>query len=359
MGKNSKNLQQEYIDDEDFSSEDMSTYRPQKNTTEELEVDEEVYKMLEYIELEWPSLSIDSYQSKVIVGTTPQQDEGKPELISIEIEDTDFNKLNYQNLFISHPPNKLRVFKNYVFAISDRCIIRYSLNDKNIVEAKGNYGFGLFVNENSVIVGSMDGFVEVYDHNLHLKYKFQASQMSIECVGAYKDTIITGSTDHCLKIFTSKGVEIYCIENDSDINCLEVRNGILIFGDDNGKIHKVDLETKEKVIFEWHQTPITFVRWRDDDTFVTGSEEQICIWDLSLQVIDQEENQNDEENIKNSDTESAVSSIRGEDFPKNLLFVHQGQKNYKDCCFNRNMVITTSEEGICIFEPVSFTTELN
>lgn len=358
MAKKNKNSQVEFIDDEDFSSEDMKTYKPEKNEVEELEVNEEVYSTLEYIELEWPSLSVDAHKSKIIIGTTPIPNEGHPELISIEVENTDFTRLDSQNLHISHSPNKLRVFGKYVFALSDACITRYSLDDRNILEAKGNYGFGLCVNQNFVIVGTMDGYVQIFDHNLRLKNKFKASDMSIECVGFSNELFITGSTDHCLKIFNFEGKELYCIENDSDINCLEANNQILIYGDDNGRIHKLDLNSKEKTIFEWHQTPITFIRWKDSDVFVTGSEEQVCIWDLSLEPLDLTKQSSKDEQEDSSD--KSDDSLSNEDtFPDNLLFVHQGEKHYKDCCFIGNKIITTSENGICVFEPVSFSTDLD
>ena len=243
MSKKSKNNQNEFIDDEDFSSDDMKTYKPEKNEKgEELEVDEEVYSLLEYIELEWPSLSIDSYKSRIIIGTTPLASEGEPELISIEVENTDFNKIESQNLYISYPPNKLRVFGKYVYALSDSVITRYSLTDRSTLEAKGNYGFGLFVNENYVLVGTRDGYVEIYEHSLNLKSKFKATNKSIECVAAANNHFITGSTDHSVRIFDASGNKVYCIQNDSDINCLDVNGHFLIFGDDNGKIHKLDLK---------------------------------------------------------------------------------------------------------------------
>lgn len=350
MTKKSQNKQVEVLEDEDFSSEDMITYKPQNGANEELEVDEEAYKMLEYVELEWPSLSVDSYDSKIIVGTSPQNGIGKPELISIEIQDTDFENMKYQNLFISNPPNKIRAFRNYIFGLSDCNVTRYSLNDKTTIEAVGNYGFGLCVTDLYVIVGSMEGFVEIFDHSLVMKYKFQASKLSIECVGFENGVVFTGSTDHTVKMFTVSGELIDSIDNDCDINCLEVRKSILIYGDDNGKIHKVDLKSKEKVIFEWHHTPIAFIRWRDDEIFATGSEEQVCIWDLTLEANEKKE----KEETGDQEKEELKEHEDLNDLPINLLFVHQGQRNYKDCCFNENKVITTSEEGLCVFEPVSF-----
>jgi ribosome assembly protein RRB1 len=350
---------EEMIDDEDFSSEDIMVYKPKDGLKEELEVEEEAYKMLEHVELEWPSLSVDSFDSKVVVGTSPTDGLSKPELITIEIQDTDFEKMKYQNLYISHSPNKIRTYRDYLFALSDTHLIRYSSYDKTTVEATGNYGFGMCITPLYVIVGRSDGFVEVFDHGLIMKYKFKASNSSVECVGFENDIIITGSTDHTVKTFSISGELIETISNDSDINALDVRNSILIFGDDNGKIHKVDLKTKEKTVIEWHHTPISFVRWRDNEIFATGSEEQVCIWDLSL--TDEEQSNKDERSkiLNTNEVESESKDNANDDlkdFPTSLLFVHQGQRNYKDVCFNEKKVITTSEDGLCVFEPISFFT---
>lgn len=333
---NSENQNNQIIEDQDMSSEDIEVYKPTGIHPEELEADEEAYNLLEYIDLEWPSLSIDCVGSKVILGTYPAANTENIDLVEIEIENADFQNLSYRKQRISHSINKIRAFKS-IFAVSDTHLIKYDSRFKMMAEVPGSYGFGLCVSGQYVIVGCRDGMVEVYNHDLGFISKFKAGDSSIECVGylTRSDTngsfIITGSVDHTLKVFDTTGNIIQSFQNDSEINCLEVRNNKIVFGDDNGKIHLIDLVSEDKTVYEWHSSSIAFVRWKDDDVFVSGSDEQVCIWDITLE----------EEEI----------SIEA---PKNLLFVHQGQMYYKDCAFNHNRVIVTSEEGLCVFEPVSF-----
>lgn len=332
----SENQSNQIVEDEDISSEDIEVYKPTNKETEELEADEEAYNLLEYIDLEWPSLSLESVGSKIILGTYPANISDDIDLIEIEIENADFEKLNYRKQRINRPINKIRS-SGSIFAVSDTHLSKFDSRLKLIAEVAGSYRFGLSVSEQYVVVGCQNGMVEVYNHNLKPVSKFKAGDSSIECVGYLtrsdtKDSfIVTGAVDQMLKIFDINGNMVESFQNDSEINCLDVKNNKIVFGDDNGKIHLIDVVSGDKTVYEWHSSSISFVRWKDEEVFVSGSDEQVCIWDITLE---------EEETVMEA--------------PKNLLFVHQGQMYYKDCAFNDKKVIVTSEEGLCVFEPVSF-----
>lgn len=324
----------EIIEDNDFSSDECKAYRPTRQESTELEVDEEVYLFLEHIDLEWPAMTLDTCESKVLVGTFPdvEKEKSASQLIELELKHN-LKKLQYLKHTIPRVFNKLRV-SNGIFGLSDKFITKLDKKFKIVAEVEGSYSFGLCVTRDWVIVGCRNGSVEVYDLNLKLVRKMSSGDVPIECVGfSGNGQIITGSLDHKIRIFDLKGSLLSTIETDSEINCLEARNEKFVFGDDNGQVHLMDLSTGSKEVYKWHCTPISFVRWKDDNVFLTGSDEQVCLWDITLE---------DEEALE---------------VPKNLLFVHQGQRNYKDCAFYGNKIIVTSEDGLCVFEPISLVEE--
>lgn len=328
-----KNKEEEFLEDQDFSSEDINAYKPSKGDENlELNLDEEAYGLIEYIELEWPSLSIDSANEQIYMGSAsdPTNSSKPMSLIEINLQNTDFRNLKYKKTSIHKPINKLRI-NNGIFTVGDNALSKFDMSLKLIKEIIGNYRFSLYLTDFQVFVGTSSGMVEVYDHNLNKMFEFQAHNQSVESICCENGMIFTGSTDHLVRIFTCDGKSIEEIPNDSDINCLDVRNGKLVYGDDNGKIFIYDINSKTKECIKWHNTPISLIRWRDDDIFASGSDEQLCLWDITLE----------------EDSEAAG------DINKYLLFVHQGQKFYKDCCFDGNKVISTSQDGVCIFEPIS------
>lgn len=327
-----KNLKDnvEELQDEDYSSEDMDVYKPTKLENEELVVEEDAYNLLEYIDLEWPSQTVDIYDSRIFLGTCPNLSEKKTsfELLRIDLKYTDYKKLDYEKTKIDVLINKIRISK-HIFALSDSSLLKFDLNLKLIKEVKGMHGFALYITPDRVFVGSMEGYVTIYSHNLDLIKSFQAHNSSIESICFDGKIIYTGSTDHSLKMHSLDGILLDNIQNDCDINCVDVMDGRLAFGDDKGVIgiYNVGSKTLEKI--EWHSTPINFIRWKDNDIFACGSDEQLCLWDITLEEVENQE------------------------YPKYLLFVHQGQRNYKDCCFEDNKVIVTTEDGVCVFEPIS------
>ncbi|KAM0681071.1 Ribosome assembly protein rrb1 [Glugoides intestinalis] len=344
-----KNTHSEMLEDDCYSSEDIETYKPSNTTnTNELEVDEEAYQFILHIDLEWPTMSLDLLNSKIILGTFPDDGmQNKSELVEIDIENieenSDRNVMNFRRTPIGQVFNKVRV-SDAIFALTDNSLLKYSFDFKLLAHVKGSYRFGLHLSK-YVIVGCENGFIEIYNNNLELIKKFSTGTTPVECVAFENDRVYSGSIDGVLRVFDLSGTLLHSISNDFEINAVDIRNGKLIFGDENGKIHLLDLETGSKDVFEWHCTPISFLRWRDDEIFASGSDEQLCLWDITLE--EEDETLPNDETLKNKE----------DDIPNNLLFVHQGQSYYKDCAFYDNKVVATSENGLCVFSPLSFCTE--
>jgi len=145
--------------------------------------------------------------------------------------------------------------------------------------------------------------------------------------------------------------------HDSDVNVIswnKLTNYLLLSGGDEGGIKTWDLrQVKENpnhptpaAAFFWHNAPITSVEWHpsEDSIFAaSGSDDQVTLWDLSVELDDEESAAKD-------------SSIPGKEVPPQLLFVHQGQKDIKEVHWHPQIpgaVITTAKDGFNVFKTIS------
>ncbi|KAF3796013.1 Glutamate-rich WD repeat-containing protein 1 [Nymphaea thermarum] len=101
--------------------------------------------------------------------------------------------------------------------------------------------------------------------------------------------------------------------------------------------------------FQYHKKPITSIEWSPHDMSVlsvSSSDNQLTIWDFSLERDAEEE---DEFKAKVKDQANAP-----EDLPPQLLFVHQGQKDLKELHWHSQipgMIMSTSADGFNVFIP--------
>ncbi len=92
--------------------------------------------------------------------------------------------------------------------------------------------------------------------------------------------------------------------------------------------------------FTYHRGPITSVEWdpNEESTLaVCGADNQITVWDLSLEKDDEE-----------------AERQAGVEVPPQLLFVHMGMKNMKELHWHPQMLDTlvcTAEDGLNVFTP--------
>ncbi|KAI4291147.1 hypothetical protein PAPHI01_0421 [Pancytospora philotis] len=329
MAKNAAGANTENLRDEDFSSEDMETHKPGAAEEGEMDVDERAYVLMEYINLEWPAQSIVAVGPRLYFGTNPATAESSCELIEIDLENADYTNLSYRDAKIGRFVNKIRHHDGRLYALSDAHLTVYGTDLKQLAEVQDSFAYGLCVTADAVFAGTSDGRLVVYDHSLNVLSSGKLHRRGIEAIEAQNGLVYTGSIDGTLKVSNGAHEVLHTIENGAEINCMAINGNKLVYGDDNSVIHLVSLDTFEREAISWHNTPITALKWKDSDVFVSASDEQVCVWDTSL----------DEE----------------WDYHKYLLFVHQGQKYYKDIALLGDVVVTSSIDGLCCFTPVSFT----
>ncbi|KAG5459237.1 MAG: WD40-repeat-containing domain protein, partial [Olpidium bornovanus] len=102
--------------------------------------------------------------------------------------------------------------------------------------------------------------------------------------------------------------------------------------------------------FLWHNAPVTSIEWSPFESSVlaaAGADDQVSIWDLSVEADVEEE--------------GAVAMNTGDgaklEVPPQLLFIHQGQRNIKELHWHRcirGVVLTTAASGFNVFKPINF-----
>ena len=325
-----KDIVEEISEDSQSSSSNTGDiYRPAA-MDEQLHVKKKAYVLLEHIDLEWPAQSVAVRGSKMYLGTNPTEKAASSELLEIDLENANFESLKHREKKITQFINRIRSNSHGLYAVSDDGLFLYDWNMKKQISAKGDFSYGLFVTDSQIFVGTRAGEVCIYGPGLVPQQTLKIHSESIETIVVKDGLIFTGSTDRTLRITKTTGEPVKTIENDSDVNCLDVNcDNMLVFGDDAAKIHLVNLNDFSEEVIEWHHSPISLVKWKDADIFASGSDEQICFWDTSF-----------EEEWEHH---------------RYLLFVHQGQRFYKDIAFiGENTVISTSQDGLCVFTPISF-----
>ena len=99
--------------------------------------------------------------------------------------------------------------------------------------------------------------------------------------------------------------------------------------------------------FKYHTDSITSIEWAPHDESVlcvSSADNQVTVWDLSVEA---------DETATSGTTSSAAPSSLSE-FPPQLLFIHQGQKNVKEIHHHPQIpgvIISTAEDGFNVFKP--------
>ncbi|KAL5018367.1 hypothetical protein ScPMuIL_004089 [Solemya velum] len=139
--------------------------------------------------------------------------------------------------------------------------------------------------------------------------------------------------------------------HERDVNVINWnrKEPFIVSGGDDGMIKVWDLrqmqQGKAAASFKHHTAPITSVEWNPNDSSVfavSGSDDQISMWDLAVEA----------------DTDKAGSSDGGTiaDVPPQLLFIHQGQTDIKELHWHRQLpgvLLSTAHSGFNIFRTIS------
>jgi ribosome assembly protein RRB1 len=103
-------------------------------------------------------------------------------------------------------------------------------------------------------------------------------------------------------------------------------------------------KTEPLANFNYHTKAISSIEWSPHDESIlclSSADNQVTIWDLSVEA--------DEEDISNR--KSLDPNLN--DFPPQLLFIHQGQNNVKEIHHHNQIpgvIMTTAEDGLNIFK---------
>ncbi|THH06342.1 hypothetical protein EW145_g4146 [Phellinidium pouzarii] len=145
--------------------------------------------------------------------------------------------------------------------------------------------------------------------------------------------------------------------HESDVNVIswnKLTSYLLLSGGDEGGIKAWDLRNLSTASpspspvasFAWHKAPVTAIEWHpsEDSIFAaSGADNQVTLWDLSVE-------QDDDENG------AAMEDDSQKNVPPQLLFVHQGQKDVKEVHWHPQVpgaVISTALDGFNVFKTIS------
>lgn len=163
---------------------------------------------------------------------------------------------------------------------------------------------------------------------------------------------------------TGKSPAVSIKAHNADVNVLtwnSLASCMLASGSDDGTVSIRDLrllKEGDSVVahFEYHKHPITSIEWSPQEAStlaVSSSDNQLTIWDLSLERDEEEEA---EFKAKTKEQVNAPT-----DLPPQLLFVHQGQKDFKELHWHSQipgMLISTAADGFNILMPSNIETPL-
>ena len=165
------------------------------------------------------------------------------------------------------------------------------------------------------------------------------------------EVVATCSVDRTIRLFDLrtpyKNVSELKIDAHScDVNVISWNRkapNLLASGGDDGSFKVWDLRYVGKPAIthvHWHADAITSIEWQPHDewTLCVGSaDNRLSLWDFSVEKDDSEMV---DENLQN--------------IPDQLLFLHQGQEDLKECKWHpvyNNVLISTASDGYNVFEP--------
>lgn len=165
----------------------------------------------------------------------------------------------------------------------------------------------------------------------------------------------SASADKTVKIWDTRGrtgPQINIDAHSEDVNVISWNKGVaylLASGSDDGSFKVWDLRALGRggavdalAHFRYHRDAVTSIEWAPHDESVlcvAGADDQVTVWDLSVEA--------------EADT-AVVSGMDHNDFPPQLLFIHQGQTDIKEIHFHPQIpgtIISTAEDSFNVFKP--------
>ncbi|CAB88237.1 assembly chaperone for ribosomal protein Rpl3, WD repeat protein Rrb1 [Schizosaccharomyces pombe] len=142
-----------------------------------------------------------------------------------------------------------------------------------------------------------------------------------------------------------------------DVNVLSWNTrvpNLLATGADNGVWSVWDLRSLKSsssvatpvASFKWHRAPIYSIEWHPNEDSVigvVGADNQISLWDLSVELDEEEQDSRAAEGLQ--------------DVPPQLMFIHMGQQEIKEMHWHRQIpgtIVSTAMTGINVFKTITF-----
>ncbi|XP_076918796.1 protein HEAT STRESS TOLERANT DWD 1-like [Bidens hawaiensis] len=177
----------------------------------------------------------------------------------------------------------------------------------------------------------------------------------------------SGSVDKTIAIWDTrmgKSPATTIKAHETDVNVISwnrLASCMLASGSDDGAFSIRDLrmlKEGDSVVahFQYHKHPITSIEWSPLEASalaVTSADNQLTIWDLSLERDEEEEAE------FKAKTQEEVHAPT--DLPPQLIFVHQGQKDMKELHWHTQipgMLISTAADGFNILMPSNIESNL-
>ncbi|KAI0498228.1 hypothetical protein KFK09_021469 [Dendrobium nobile] len=194
----------------------------------------------------------------------------------------------------------------------------------------------------------------------------QASVEDLQWSPTEADVFASCSVDGDISIWDSRigkspAVSIKAHKTDANvISWNRLASCMIASGSDDGSFSIRDLRLikGDSLVahFEYHKQPITSIEWSPHEAStlaVSSADNQLTIWDLSLERDEEEEA---EFKAKIKEQANAPTNL-----PPQLLFVHQGQKDLKELHWHQQipgMIISTAADGFNILMPANIETTL-
>ncbi|KAH9386004.1 uncharacterized protein NEMAJ01_0900 [Nematocida major] len=322
--------------DEDFSTDESSAEQyktlatPQKM---DLQM-ETAYKIHEKIQLDWPSLTVcmQEEEGRVLIEQALPGD--APAILDLEVKMAHGSKKRLvspvKKKAVPFQANRIRAGNGQIYAITDKSIHGYTADLKSTFSREIAGGYGLTLCRSSLFYGNgtmlacQPGADERQLAHVELGNGEIFSAAAISEREAFAGTRSVDLVD-----FRSGSAKRY-MQLSCDVNSIAYNGeNLIVVGDDAGILRLLDARSEGVVEeIEFHQSPVSHVQFGSRETFASASSCEIAMWDMTYEETE------------------------GWDYHKYLSFVHQGEAYYKDFEFiNEDIIISTSENGLCIFSP--------
>eukprot|EP00834_Sanchytrium_tribonematis_P004253 NODE_199_length_13192_cov_0.539219.p4 type:complete len:377 gc:universal NODE_199_length_13192_cov_0.539219:7003-5873(-) len=344
------------------SDVEQELYLPDKKE-KELDVDMDVYDVFYDLNTPWPCLTfaIKPNANKKVFPWHMQIVAGGSSSDKLnDIYDIDLNQI----FEVTEEEDPLRepVFECDISKISgDILRLKYS-NDllgiiakqfeirqgkKSIFSMDVSEGFGLESLQNDWLIGASNGVLKhvQFTKSGYLQHEIAKTNSSIEDIKASPNEPTVFATAQGNGLFNvwdtrlkQSGVSKQLAECDINVIDWNKSASLMLFGMDDGSIDIYDLRCLDESLahYEWHQSPINAIEWHpyDSTTFVSCSDEQVNVWDCSVEEADVQ----------------VVEETK--EVPPQLMFVHQGQDCIRDVHWHPTYgcLITSALSGFHVFK---------